>query len=111
MIKIPDENPNLPPKLKEARDMFRYASIFFLIAALLYGLWGLWSIMQGLIWSARGWGTWRIMWGIIYLVFAGIALVIKGKFEEASIHPIDQGQVGTVRDNLVIYIILGFIFG
>lgn len=111
MIKIPDENPNLPPKLKEARDMFRYASIFFLVAALLYGLWGLWSIMQGLIWSAWGWGTWRIMQGIIYLIFAGIALVVKGKFEEVSIDPIDQGLAGTVKDNLIIYIILGFIFG
>jgi len=111
MIQIPNENPNLPPKLKEARDMFRYAAIFFLIAALLYGLWGLWSIMQGLIWSAWGWGTWRIMQGIIYLIFAGIALVVKGKFEEASIRPIDQGQAGTVKDNLIVYIILGFIFG
>ncbi len=107
MIQIPNENHNLPPKVKEARDMFRYASIFFLVAALLYGLWGLWSIMRGMMW---GWGF-RIMQGIIYLIFGAVALVVKSKFEEVSIRPIDQGQVGTVKDNLVVYIILGFIFG
>ncbi|MFO7791352.1 MAG: hypothetical protein R6W73_00015 [Candidatus Saliniplasma sp.] len=111
MLSIPDENRNLPPKLKEARDMFRYAAIFFLVAALLYGLWGLWSIMSGLIWSAWAWGAWRIMQGVLYLIFAGIALVLKSKFEESIIKPMDYGQSDTVKDNLIIYIILGFIFG
>ncbi|MFW6142273.1 MAG: hypothetical protein ACOC53_06920 [Candidatus Saliniplasma sp.] len=115
ILSVPNENPNLPPKLKEAREMMRYASIFFLVAALLYGLWGLWSIMQGIFWSTNYYGTYygtgRIIWGVIYLVFAGVAVVLKGKFEDDILNPIDNGQSGAAKDKCVIYIILGLIFG
>lgn len=115
MLSIPNENHNLPPQLKEARKMMRYASIFFLVAAVLYGLWGLWSIMQGLFWSATlyggTWGAGLVVRGVIYLVFGVIALVLKTKFEEEMLYPLDRGQTKHVKDNGVLYIILGFIFG
>ncbi len=107
MFSIPNENPNLPPKLKEARDMMRYAAIFFLVAALIYGLWGLWSLMTVIFWR----GMWGVMSAVIQLVFAGIALVMKVKLEEDIINPIDYGQYTQAKDKSIIYIILGFIFG
>ena len=115
MLKIPNENYNLPPKLKEARKMMRYASIFFLVAAVLYGLWGIWSILQGLFWSTTwyggAFGAGMVVRGVIYLVFGVIALILKTKFEEEMLYPLDRGQTKHVKDNGVLYIILGFIFG
>ncbi len=115
LLSVPDANPNLPPKVKEAREMLQYAAIFFLVAALLYGLWGLWDIMRGLLWSTvyygSYYGTWRIGYGVIRIVFAVVAFILKGKLVEDVITPVDQGRYDDIEDKLVIYAILGFIFG
>ncbi len=115
LLSVPKANPNLPPKVKEAREMLQYAAIFFLLAALLYFLWGFWDIMRGLFWSAWWfsgyYGTWRIGYGITRIVFAVIALILKGKLVEDIITPVDNGQYRNIEDKMVIYIVLGFIFG
>ncbi len=111
LLSVPDANPNLPPKVKEAREMLQYAAIFFLVAALLYGLWGLWDIMWGLLWSATRYGTLRIGYGVIRIVFAVVAFILKGKLVEEIITPVDQGRYDDIEDKLMIYAILGFIFG
>ncbi len=115
ILSVPDANPNLPPKVKEAREMMQYAAIFFLIAALIYFLWGIWDIMSGLLWSTAYYGayygTWRIGSGVIRLVFAVVAIILKGKLVEDVIDPIDQGRHDDIEDKLLIYAILGFIFG
>ncbi len=115
MISIPSSNPNLQPKLKESREMMQYAAIFLLVAAAIWGLWGIWSIFSGLIWSAtwfgQYYGTGLIAWGFIRLVFAGVALVIKGKFTEDVIRPIDEGRYSDLESKMILYGILGLLFG
>ncbi len=115
MLSTPNINPNLPPKIKEVREMFNYASIFFLVAALIYVLWGLWDITRGLFWGTYWYGsyygTWRIGYGVIRIVFAVVAFILKGKFDETIIKPIDQGNYKASEDNMILYMILGFIFG
>ena len=115
MISIPESKPNLQPKLKETREMMKYAAIFFLVGAAIWALWGLWSIMAGLIWSAtwygQYYGTGMIAWGFIRLVFAGVALVIKGKFTEDVIKPIDEGRYADLESKMILYGILGLLFG
>lgn len=93
--------------------MFRYAAIFFLIAALIYGLWGLWDIFAGLIWTTLGgyYSSYRIFIGIIRIVLAVGALIIKGKFVDDIITPIDQGRYQESKDKMILYMILGFVFG
>ncbi len=105
MFSIPNENYNLPPKLKEARKMMRFASIFFLVAAVLYGLWGIWALIFSFGWIGN------MVRGVIYLAIGFIALIVKTKFEEEMLYPLDRGQTKHVKDNGILYIILGFIFG
>ena len=115
LLSIPSSNPNLPPKIKDAREMFKYAAIFFLIAALINGLWGIWDIFRGLLSGLFWWGTYysgfRIFYGIFRIVLAVVAIIIKGKFVENIITPIDQGRYQESKDNMIVYMILGFIFG
>ncbi len=115
LLSVPDSNPNLPPKIKDAREMFKYAAIFFLIAALINGLWGIWDIFTGLLSGIFWWGGYysgfRIFSGIFRLVLAVVAIVIKGKFVESIITPIDEGRYQESKDNMIVYMILGFIFG
>lgn len=107
ILSVPNSNPNLQPKIKDAREMFRYATIFFLIAALLYGLWGIWNFFWGFI----SLSIFSIMSGIIQLALAVVAIIIKSKFVDDIMTPINQGRCQESKDNLIIYIILGLIFG
>ncbi|MFW6376119.1 MAG: hypothetical protein ACOCZJ_03050 [Thermoplasmatota archaeon] len=115
LFSTPNANPNLPPKIKEAREMFNYAALFFVIAAVIYVLWGIWDIFRGLFWSTlwyRGYyGAYNIVWGIVRIALGVIAFVLKGKYIENVITPIDQGRYQECEDNLILYMILGFIFG
>ncbi|MFP4050793.1 MAG: hypothetical protein ACLFVB_03540 [Thermoplasmata archaeon] len=115
IISAPDPNTTLPPKIREARDMFNYAAIFFGIAAIIYVLWGIWDIFRGIFWSSFWfsgyYGTLQIFYGIVRIVLGVIAFVIKGKFIENIINPIDQGRYKESEDNMILYIILGLIFG
>jgi len=115
MLSVPNSNPNLPPKIKDAREMFKYAAIFFLVAALINGLWGLWDILRGLLWGTFLWGGYYsgfyIFYGIVRIVLAVLAVVIKGKFVDSIITPIDQGRYQEAKDEMIVYMILGFIFG
>ena len=114
IISAPNANPNLPPKIREARDMFNYAAIFFGIAAIIYVLWGIWDIFTGLLWSSiwlGGFGAYNIFWGIVRIVLGVLAFVIKGKYIENIIDPIDQGRYNESENNMILYMILGFIFG
>ncbi|MFP3871371.1 MAG: hypothetical protein ACOCTR_00165 [Candidatus Natronoplasma sp.] len=116
LLSIPNDNPSLPPKIKEGREMFKYAAIFFLVAALIYFLWGFFSIMSGVLWSIifldASYSLWSMFNGIIRIVFAVVALILKGKLVDDLIKPIDQGKVGQIDDTtMIVYMILGFIFG
>ena len=107
MLSIPSSNPNLPPKIKDAREMFKYAAIFFLIAALINGLWGIWGIFRGFLFLS----VFRISYAMIRIVLAVVAIIIKGKFVDNIITPIDQGRYQESKDDMILYMILGFIFG
>jgi len=107
MLSVPNSNPYLPPKIKDAREMFKYAAIFFLIAALINGLWGLWGIFRGILFFS----VFRISYAMIRIVLAVVAIIIKGKFVENIITPIDEGRYQESKDNMIVYMILGFIFG
>ncbi len=107
MLSFPNSNPYLQPKIKEAREMFRYAAIFFLIAALVTGLWGLVDILSGLIFLSG----FSILSGIVKIVLAVLAILIKDKFVDNVITPIDQGMYRISQEDIILYMILGFIFG
>ncbi|MEF8873376.1 MAG: hypothetical protein V5A88_01750 [Candidatus Thermoplasmatota archaeon] len=116
LLSIPNANPSLPPKVKEAREMFKYAAVFFLLAALIYFLWGFFSIMSGVLWSIifldASYSIWSMFNGIIRIVFAVVALILKGKLVDDLIKPIDQGRAEQIDETtMIVHIILGFIFG
>ncbi|GEM_PF-6784833 len=116
LLSIPSSNPSLPPKIKEARDMFKYAAVFFLVAALIYFLWGFLTIMSGVLWSVlfldATYSIWSMISGTIRIVFGVVALILKGKLVDDLIDPIDDGRAKEIGETtMVIYIILGFIFG
>ncbi|MFO7991163.1 MAG: hypothetical protein R6U61_02580 [Thermoplasmata archaeon] len=110
LFSTPNIPPHLTPKVREAREMFNYAALFFIISAVIYGLWGLWYIFQGVLWSYWGFGYF-IARGIVMFVIGAIAFILKGKFVENIITPIDQGRYKQASDSMILYIILGFIFG
>ncbi len=95
--------------------MFRYAAIFFLVAALIYGLWGIWDIFSGLIsglfWWSGYYSGFRIFYGLVRVGLAIGAIIFKGKFVDNVITPIDQGKYQESENDMVLYMILGFIFG
>lgn len=95
--------------------MFRYAAIFFLVAALIYGLWGIWDIFRGLLSGILWWGGYysgiHIFYGIVRIGLAIGAIIFKGKFVDNIITPIDQGRYQESENDMVLYMILGFIFG
>ncbi len=115
ILSIPRANPSLSPKLKEAREMLKFAAIFFLVAAGIYLLWGVWSIFSGIVLSMiffdGSYAVWNMFSGVIRIVLGIVAFILKGKLVEDIIMPIDQGRAGDLEDKMVIYIVLGFIFG
>ncbi len=116
LLSIPNSNPSLQPKVKDAREMFRYAAIFFLVAALIYFLWGFLNILSGVLWSIivldASYSIFNIISGVIRIVFGVVALILKGKLVDDLITPIDQGRAQQIDDStMLIHVILGFIFG
>ncbi len=116
LLSVPEANPSLPPKLKDAREMLKYAAIFFLIAALIYLLWGIWSIFTGLFWSVTylntAYSIMGIFSGIVRIILGVVAFILKGQVVEEFIDPIDQGRAGDIDETkMIIYVVLGLIFG
>ncbi len=116
ILSVPDANPSLQPKLKDAREMLKYAAIFFLVAALIYLLWGLWSMMTSIFWSFVYLNAVHtvlgIIGGIVRIAFAVVAIILKKKVVEDLIEPIDQGRAEEIDETtMIIYTVLGFIFG
>lgn len=116
LLSVPEAKPSLPPKLKDAREMLKYAAIFFLIAALIYLLWGIWSIFTGLFWSVtylnKAYSIMGVFSGIVRIVLGVVAFILKGQVVEEFIDPIDQGRTGDIDETkMIIYVVLGLIFG
>jgi hypothetical protein len=105
----------LPPNMREARQFAYYASVAFLVFALIWGLLGLWEILRGLFWASWLWGgiffMIYIISAIFYFVFALISIICAKKIKQRIITPIDQYRFDEAKNNTVIWIILGFIFG
>lgn len=107
----------LPPNVNEARNLFHYATIFFIIAGVIWILWGVWSIVWPFAlcpWCHYAWYagvvTGSVIWGIICLVFGFLALIFRAMVIKELIGAIDQGRYQHAADKALLYTILGFIF-
>ena len=108
----------LSPNVSEARQMFSYASMFFLLAGIVSLLWGIWRIVQGLFFYnvyyysySTGISTGAVLGGIITMAFGVISFIIKKKADKDLIGALDEGRIADVTSKSMLYVILGILFG
>jgi len=106
---------NAPPwlsgPLREARDMAYYAKLVAAIFAVLMLLAGLWNFISALAWSVWGVNLWT--WsGVIYnLAGAFILVFIALNIQRKIINAIDQNRIAQAKNDIIVWMILGIIFG
>ena len=95
---------NAPPwlsgPLKEAREMAYYAKLVSLIFAILMLLYGLWELFIG---------AW--FWAIYCIVGAFILVFTALNIQRKIINAIDQNRIAQAKNDIIVWMILGIIFG
>ncbi|MFQ6060705.1 MAG: hypothetical protein ACE5KV_05340 [Thermoplasmata archaeon] len=115
IISTPSAPAYLPPNVKEARNFIHWGSIFFLIAGVVWILWGIWDLIWVVVWSASWYWVgyfWAgaILSAIIRIALGFIAIILRTKVRKSLIGAIDSGRYVEATNKAVIYAILGFIF-
>ena len=105
---------NAPPwlsgPLREAREMAYYAKLFSLMIALLYLIYGLWNLVWLISWIQ--WiGPSAFIGTSYYLMGAFILPFIALNIQRKIINAIDQGRAAQAKNEIVIWFILGIVFG
>jgi hypothetical protein len=114
VISTPVAPVHLPQNIREGRDLIHWGTVFFIIAGVIWILWGVADILWSLAWSSFWWtsGLWvgTLVWGIIRIALGFVALLLRVKVKTDIIGAIDQGRYAEAADKSLLYAILGFIF-
>jgi len=91
----------LPRPAQEARTFAYWAQFLFLVIALVYFIWAILDF-------AAPWG-WGLAPGIVKLILAVLAGLSGLNLKKYVIDEIDRGRFNEAKNNLIIWMILGFV--
>ena len=90
--------PWLPRAAQEARSFTFWAQILFFLSALLYFIWAIFNF------------AWlNIIWGGLYIVLAILSGLAGFQVKKSLIDEIDHGRFHEAKNNLIIWMIVGFV--
>ncbi len=98
--------PNMPPNLREARDMLHIASITFLVMGAILGLLGIVDIVEGILWISYG-GLFMIVYSVIYFILAFLGYYSALQVKKVVIPALDMGDVRRAKEESVKWLIIG----
>ena len=90
----------LPPAASEARKLVYWGQIALLVLSVLWLIYGLASVI-----------SLHLFVGVYALIAAAISFVLVLMLNNTVFEPLDQGRFKEAHDNLLIWAILGLIFG
>ena len=95
--------PWLPRAAQDARNFSFWAQILFFLSALLFFVWAIWTFA-----TSSFYGINIIIWAGLYLVLAILCGLAGFSIKKSVIDEIDHGRFHEAKNNLIIWMIIGF---